>query len=414
LSEITIIGGGVNGLCSAYYLNQSGYEVEVLDPSFSGDGTSYGNAGMIVPSHFVPMASPGIISKGIRWIFDPSSPFYIKPRMSLSLLQWLWRFNKSCTKANVDKGQDLIWQYNELSKVEYQSISDDEGLDFGLKMQGLMMLYKNEKSQKEEVDLAEKARRLGLDAQVLGSEEVQNLNPDTTLDVLGGVYYPGDAHLYSNQFMLKLQNLLRKKGVKLTKAGLESATVVGGQVTEVLTSEGRAIQPKQLIVTAGVWSKNIMQKLGIRLLLEDGKGYSITQESIDRKPTIPSILSEEKVAITPMSKDLRITGTLEISGKSKNINHRRVRGFLDAVPKYFPEIQVPTDTEHEKIWVGYRPISFDGLPYLGRSEKVKNLTLATGHGMMGMSLGPATGKLVTQIINEEKTDLDLKLMRPSR
>ncbi len=409
-----IIGGGVNGLCSAYYLSQSGYDIEVIDPGFSAEGTSYGNAGMIVPSHFIPMASPGIISKGLKWMFNASSPFYIKPRLDWRLIQWLWRFNKSCSSRNVERSQELIWKYNELSKQEYAKLAQNENLNFDFHQRGLMMLFKSEKSKAEEIEIAQKANEIGIEAKVLDQSQVQSLNPDVKVDVLGGVYFPEDAHLYSNHFMRDLMDLLTKRGVKLTKDSVIGTKMANDRITALTTKNGKVVLADHFIITAGAWSWKILKMLGIKLLLEDGKGYSITQKSIDIKPTIPAILTDEKVAITPMGDDLRITGTLEISGISTKINHKRVHGFLSAVPKYFPDMKVPDQPAVDEIWTGYRPLSFDGVPYVGRSKSIANLVVATGHGMMGMSLGPATGKLVAQIVNQENTDLDLELMRLGR
>jgi D-amino-acid dehydrogenase len=412
-NKITIVGGGVNGICSAYYLSKEGFEVEVVDPSFSIAGTSYGNAGMVVPSHFIPMASPGIISKGLAMMLDSSSPFYIKPRLDFRLAQWLWRFTRSCTSENVQKTQHLIWKYNEMSKEAYREIATEEEFNFDFKEEGLLMLYRKEKSQKEENEVAESAEKLGVKIEILDRDGVQKLNPDCEVDVLGGVYYPDDAHLYSNRFMDKMIALLKARNVKFISDKVVDASVINGKVVSLKLAGCGQLNVESLVITAGSWSWKIAKMLGMKLLLEDGKGYSITQENVERKPTIPSILTDEKVAITPMDRDLRITGTLEISGLTTTVNQKRVKGFLSAVPKYFPDVNVASAMQNE-IWTGYRPLSFDGVPYVGRSSKVKNVIVATGHGMMGMSLGPGTGKLVANIASEKNSILDMDLMRIER
>ena len=412
-NKITIIGGGVNGVCSAYYLHKAGYKVEIIDPTFSDQGTSYGNAGMIVPSHFIPMASPGIISKGMKWMFDSSSPFYIKPRLNLRLAQWLWRFTRSCNIENVEKYQELIWKYNELSKNEYQAISEQEDLDFDFQKRGLLMLYKSEKSKNEEVKVAQKALELGLNVEILDLEAVQKLNPDTKVDVLGGIYYPDDAHIYSNHFMLGVIDLLRSGGVEFIAHEVVDARSENDKIVSLKLDNDSIHLVDQVVVTGGAWSWKIAKLFVIKILLEDGIGYSITQKNIDIKPTIPAILTDEKVAITPMGADLRITGSLEISGLSPKVNQKRVNGFLAAVPKYFPEVKIESEARR-KIWTGYRPLSFDGVPYVGSSTKVENVVIATGHGMMGMSLGPATGKIVSEIVQGKDPEIDISLMKIDR
>lgn len=412
--KVTIVGGGINGLCSAYYLQKEGYKVEIIDPSFAETGSSYGNAGMIVPSHFVPMASPGVITQGMKWMFDSSSPFYVKPRLDLSLLRWLWKFYRSCNAKNVLRSQELILQYNELSKREYRSITDIENFDVDFKETGLMMLYQNEKSGKEEIEIGEKAVKLGLQTQFLDAAGVQALNPDTEVSVKGGVYYPGDAHIYSNRFMVQMKDLLLKRGVSFINAKIQRGKVRDGKIVSLMRSDGDQFDVDQVVVASGVWSKKILNSLGISISLEDGKGYSITQLAATQRPSIPSILTDEKVAITPMGEDLRITGTLEISGISQSVNQKRVNAFLNAVPKYFPNIKTQLTSNNKEIWTGYRPLSYDGVPYVGRSQSLENLVVATGHGMMGMSLGPGTGKLVSEIILGKHSSLDLELMKIER
>jgi D-amino-acid dehydrogenase len=300
-----------------------------------------------------------------------------------------------------------------MSKKAYREIATQEGLEFDFQERGLLMLYKTEKSKKEELDVAERADKLGLNIEVLDQAGVQKLNPDCEVNVAGGVYYPDDAHLYSNRFMEQMIDLLKSRGVEFISKKVSGGTIKDDKVSLLKLDDGEVLEVENVLVAAGAWSWKVAKLLGVKLLLEDGKGYSITQPDVKRKPSIPSILTDEKVAITPMEKDLRITGTLEISGLSKKINQKRVDGFLSAVPKYFPDVSVEKTSEN-KIWTGYRPLSFDGVPYVGKSEKIKNLIVATGHGMMGMSLGPATGKLVANIAVDRSSDLQMDLMRIDR
>lgn len=411
--DIHIIGGGINGLCSAYYLRKSGYKVTVVDKNFSEGGTSYGNAGMIVPSHFIPMASPGVIAQGLKWMFDPKSPFYIRPRMDMALIQWLWNFYRSCTKENVIKSQELIWNYNEWSKTLYKDIVTKENFEVDYNEKGLLMLFKSEKTKKEELEMADHALKLGVDAKFMDGPGVQEINPDTRVEVLGGIYFPDDAHLYSNAFMKEMKDSLKANGVKFKKGSVYRLIKKGNKIDRLKFSSGEEIKSDQIILTAGAWTSELLQTVGVKLLLQDGKGYSVTLRDQLLKPTIPSILTEEKVAITPMGDHLRITGTLEISGKTTKINHKRVKGFLEAVPKYFPDI-TPEYPEGNKIWTGYRPLSPDGVPYVGRLTSLNNVIIGTGHGMMGMSLGPATGKMISNIIEGRKMDIDINLLDPER
>ncbi len=412
--KISIIGGGIIGLCSAYYLNAAGMEVEVIDKSDLSEGCSFGNAGMIVPSHFVPMATPGVIAKGIRWMFNSKSPFYIKPRMSLELGQWLLQFYKSCNKTKVKKAIPALRDLSLWSKKLYQDLAQNEALDFNYEEEGLIMLFKNKKTQKEEIETAEKANEIGIEAKVLSEAEVKNYETGTKTDTIGAVFYPGDAHLYPNVLMSQLITYLKKRGVQFRgNTEVSGFDYDAGKVNAIKTISGEKIKIEHLVIAGGSWTPRVLKFLGIKMLLQDGKGYSITLKNQGARPKIPSILTEAKVAITPMGNDLRIGGTLEISNLSSKVNKNRVAGIVESVPDYYPDIQ-PSVPEEKMIWHGFRPCTPDGLPYVGNSKKYKNLTIASGHAMMGLSLGPATGQLVSEIIQNKKTSVGIELFDPHR
>lgn len=412
--KVHIIGGGIIGLNSAWFLRKEGFEVTVIDRTDLTDGTSHGNAGMVVPSHFMPLASPGVIGQGLKWMFNSKSPFFIKPRLDSDLIQWLWKFYNSCTPKNVNNSISLLKNFNELSKTLYKNFAENEGFEFSFEENGLLMLFKDSHSAEEEIKIAEKGRELGLEVEILNKEEVQLKEKNLKVDVEGGVYYPGDTHLYPNLFMQQMVSRLKEKGVEfLTNQNVIGISASNGKVDAIKFSNGSIEKVEELVIAAGSWSSKLLKQVGIKIHLQDGKGYSITQPNPEFKPTYPTILSEAKVAMTPMGNDLRIGGTLEISNFNPKVNRNRLAGILESIPTYFPEIEI-IKPESNTVWHGFRPFTPDGLPYIGKSSKLKNLTVATGHAMMGMSLGPETGKIVSQIITDQKTDLDISLMRLER
>ena len=404
--KIHIIGGGIIGLCTAYYLTEAGAEVEIIDKGELLDGCSFGNAGMIVPSHFVPLAAPGVIAKGIKWLFDSKSPFYIKPRLNLELLQWLWQFYKSCTPQKVAVAVPHLKELNEFSKGLYRELHQQ--FQFSFEEKGLLMLYQSKKAEKEEAAVAEKAHELGLEAQILDASAAQALEKQTKLNVRGAVYYPGDAHLYPNALMYNLQQYLLAKGVRIhNKTSVLDFDIQNKHIAALHTSAGRRIPTDRVVLAAGSWSAKLAGKLGLRLLLQDGKGYSVTIDRADNSPGIPAILTEAKVALTPMDQFLRVGGTLEISNFNPTVNRNRLSGIVEAVPRYYPDVAMEASA-NRPVWHGFRPCSPDGLPYIGCSATYKNLVFATGHAMMGLSLGPATGKLVAQLLAGNSTSLDVE------
>ena len=400
-NSVHIVGGGIIGLCAAWYLKKTGVSVTVIEKNNSTDGTSFGNAGMIVPSHFVPMASPGVIAQGLKWMLNSKSPFYIKPRMNKDLLQWLWYFYRSANKRHVANSIPVLYELNEQSKGLYKSLATEVGFEFGFKENGLLMLYKTKEQAEEEEILAEKAYKLGVEAEILDSHGLKTLEPEMDLDVLGGLYFPGDAHLYPNQLMNQLVVQLKELGVDfLTHTAIVDFKTKGSRIDSLITEKNELVPVENVLVTSGSWTGIILKKLGVKIHLQDGKGYSITLKDPELRPRVPTILSEAKVAITPMGSDLRIGGTLELSGMSKKINRNRVEGIVESTQAYYKNLKIPF-SESTKIWTGYRPCAPDGMPYIGQSHSISNLFVGTGHGMMGLSLGAVTGKLLSEIITHQ-------------
>jgi D-amino-acid dehydrogenase len=411
--NIGIIGGGIIGLSSAYYLNKAGHQVTIIDQTDLKDGCSHGNAGMIVPSHFIPLATPGMISKGIKWMFSSTSPFYVRPRLSGDLIKWGYQFYKHSTKQHVAHSIPALKEISLLSKAMYQQMARDLSFDFGYSERGLMMLYQNAETEKEEAETAHLANKIGIEAHVLSEAEVQQLEPEVKVKVRGGVYFPGDAHLTPQLLVKQLIAYLKEKGVDF-----KTNTYVTDLITErgsikVLKTNGGDLSFDEVIIATGSWSGEVAAKLGITVPMQAGKGYSFTLQNMVRNVQIPSIFLEARVAITPMGNALRFGGTMEITGVDHGINMNRVKGIVNSIPHYYPEMKVAMPEEKE-IWHGLRPCSPDGLPYIGKSRRIKNLTFATGHSMMGLSLGPGTGKLISEIIDHEKPSMPIAAFDPER
>ncbi|NEW78837.1 MAG: FAD-dependent oxidoreductase [Gelidibacter sp.] len=410
VKKVIIIGGGIVGLCSAYYLAKEGAKVAVIDKSDMLDGCSYGNAGMIVPSHIIPMAQPGVIHQGIKWMFNAKSPFYIKPAISVDLLAWLIQFYKNSNQNHVDKSMVPLRNLSFFSKELYQEFAI-LSKDFGYDEKGLLRLYNTEKVGEEEIKIGKIAKELGIEVDFLNQREVKELEKDINVDALGAVHYKSDAHLSSNHFMAFLKAELNKMGVKMiSNCPIFDFRVSGGKIDEVLTKFG-IFKADEFVIAAGSWSVEIAQKLGVKLHILPGKGYSFNVENLLSKPTIPSILCEGKVAVTPLGNEVRFGGTLEITNnKDTKINIKRLQGIVEKVNEFYPDIKVDLPYK-EKVWHGFRPCTPTGLPIIEQSKKFQNLTIATGHAMMGLSLAPASGKLVSELILGKKTSVDITEFR---
>jgi D-amino-acid dehydrogenase len=411
--KVGIIGGGIIGLSSAYYLTKAGHQVTIIDQSDLTTGCSFGNAGMIVPSHIIPLAAPGMISKGIRWMFNSTSPFYVKPRLSGDLIKWGYHFYRSATKEHVATSAPALRDLSLFSKAMYQQLAKDLPFDFGYHERGLLMLYKTKETEHEEAEMAKLANQHGLEAHVLSAADVQKLEPDVKVDVRGGIYFPGDAHISPQLLVNQLITYLKDQGVVFqSKITVNDFIIEEGVIKSIKTSV-QDFEFDEVILASGSWSGGVAAKLGLSIPMQAGKGYSFTLPHVERNIRIPSIFLEARVAVTPMGDSLRFGGTMEITGVDHSISMNRVKGIVDSIPNYYPEMNVAMP-EVKDVWHGLRPCSPDGLPYIGKSSKLKNLTLATGHSMMGLSQGPGTGKLVSEIIDRENSSVNLAAFNPQR
>lgn len=408
-----VVGGGIIGLCSAYYLRKSGWEVTVLDNSEVNINCSYGNLGMIVPSHFVPLASPGIVAKGLRWMLNSKSPFYVKPSLDFNLISWGLKFIKKATPQNVERAAMPLLQLNLYSKNLFEELNEEPGFDFALENKGILMYYKTEKVAEEEAHLAHKARQMGVEAVVLDKHQLQEIEPRTELDVLGAVHYKCDSHLYPNKLMPQLLHHLKEAGVDVqTNNPVKQIISENGKVKKIITSKGE-YEADVFVLSGGAWLNQLAKMVHLNIPLMPGKGYTFTYDNPRQKLNVPAILCEARVAITPMNGHMRYGGTMEIGAPNNKINLNRVEGIVESISKYFPGFKLDVPGEKD-IWYGYRPCSPDGLPYIGRSSKIDNLLIAGGHSMMGLSLGPATGKIIADIANGRKTEVDTKEFNPER
>ena len=412
-TEAIIIGGGAIGLCSAYYLYKAGANVTVIDKDEFGHGSSLHNAGYVCPSHFIPLASPGIISQGLKWMLSPTSPFYIKPRLDLDFISWAWKFKQSCTEENVKRAMPPLRDLGNASLELYKEFAAMEAFDFEWTPRGLLTLYRTERGKHHCEKEAESARKLGIEAKLFDKGGIQTLEPNVEMRADGGLYFPGDCHMTPAKFVQALANYLEANGVKmLHNTQVDGFAVAGNKVTEVKTSNGN-LKADEFVLAGGSWSPNIVRDLRIKLLVQAGKGYSVTIERKENKPLIPLIFTEARVAITSMGDTFRVAGTMEIAGLDLSITQRRVDAILNSIPSYIGGFN-KSDFNGAQPWAGLRPVSPDGLPYIGRFKSYSNLIAATGHAMIGISLAPITGKMVSEIAMNQKPSIDLSLMNPDR
>jgi D-amino-acid dehydrogenase len=414
--HVVILGAGVIGLSSALACARRGWQVTIVDRQPARrDGCSFGNAGMVVPSHFVPLAAPGMAWRGLKWMADPESPFYIKPRLDRDLVSWGWRFWRAATARRVAAAAPALRDLSLLSRQGFEELAISTATDFGLEKRGLIMLCKQQRTLDEEGHTAEWARELGIPAEVMDARGISALDPAITMDVMGGVYFPLDCHLTPGRFMEALERELKDIGAEFVWATeIAGFRTESGRVVTARTAAGENIEGDAFVLGGGVWSAEAGRSLDLRIPMQAGKGYSLTLSKPRQLPALCSICTEARLAVTPLADgSLRIGGTMELAGIDETVNSRRVRGIIRAVPDYFPAFN-EKDFEGIVPWAGLRPVSPDGLPYLGRTRRWSNLIVATGHAMMGLSLAPGTARVVADLLTGETPPVALELFSPDR
>ncbi|WP_223292910.1 NAD(P)/FAD-dependent oxidoreductase [Shewanella eurypsychrophilus] len=426
--DVAIIGGGIIGICSAYYLHQSGKKVVVIEKDEIGKACSFGNAGYITPSHFIPLAAPGMIQKGLKWMLNPKSPFFVRPSLDLDFIKWLLSFAKKCTTAHTQQSQQAILDINLKSLELYQALHKCDDLDFQFHQKGLLMLFKTQAGLDEEAITVSQANALGLKAKILDREALRALEPEIEFDVVGAALYPEDAHIEPFEFISSMKSYLQTNGVEFlehtevtrfdTQAKLQSQLII----TAIHTTKG-AVKADSVVLANGAWSAQLAKKLGLTVPVLAGKGISITLENKAIENTrlfsckTPFILSEAKVAVSPFNDEIRFGGTMELGvladQESRGLSPNRITGLLQSVGQYLPTFD-SEKIDRSQFWSGFRPCTPDGLPIIGPAPGIDNLYIATGHAMMGLSLGPITGKIICDLITGKTPDVDLAPFMPMR
>lgn len=412
--RVMVLGAGVIGLCTAYYSALEGHEVVVVEREGEDhQGCSWGNAGLIVPSHIVPLAAPGMISRALRWMWNPESPFYVRPRMDLQFLDWAWKFYRAASARQAASAAPVIRDLNLHSRLLFEELDQRTAHALGLVKEGVLLLCRTQQGLDEEAATATHARQLGLEVNVLDDRETKSQEPGLQMNIVGAVHYLQDAHMDPARFMTALRTLASQAGVKFRWNSQVDKFVTTGRQLNAVVAEGLPLPADEFVLCGGSWSGAIASQLSLRLPLEAGKGYNLTLEQPPVSPRRGAILVEGRVAVTPMGKRLRFAGTMELAGLNLKINPSRLAGIRKTAMQFYPQF-TESDFKGIEPWCGLRPCTPDGLPYLGRAARYDNLTIACGHAMMGLSLGPVTGRIVAQLISGRTPDLDLSLLNPDR
>ena len=391
-----IIGGGVIGGFCAWFLRQTGRQVTIIDRNEFGAGCSHGNCGYVSPSHVLPLTAPGQIRRGVKGMISRNAALRIRPRLSPSMWAWLFKFAMRCNRRNMvsaGRGRHAIL---ESSRQLYQEIIEHENLDVEWKTDGLLFVFRD---QKRFEPYAETDRLLstdfGVPAEPIDGEQLAKLEPALQPGMAGAWHYPNDAHLRPDRLMSEMHRKLVEAGVEIVGQTEMKEFVSSNQTITHVRTQDREISADEFVVATGPLTPMLNSVLGCRIPIQPGKGYSITMARPKICPRYPLLLQEVHVGITPFDTGYRIGSTMEFAGYNTVLSPERLQYLRNGAARYLVE---PTAEPVNEEWYGWRPMTWDGLPYIDRTPRFKNAWVAAGHNMLGLSMGAATGKLITELV----------------
>ncbi len=415
--DVVVLGGGVIGLTAAVALLDEGRAVTVLERGQTGHGSSHGNCGTITPSHAGPLAAPGMVTTALRWLFTPDAPLRIKPRLDPALMRWLLDFASRCNAQDYHRSLLAKAPLLERSRDLLAQLIAREGMASEFESIGTMVVCRDAKSFEESRDHNRELAEAGIPVETLDAEQTLLREPALKPGLAGSFFFPGDAQLRPDRHLAELARIVRSKGGTI----IEHATVQGfsstrGRIERVdhataESDETRQLAPRDVVFALGAWTPALAQTLGLRLPIQPGKGYSITYSRPSIAPRIPMTLRERSVCVTAWESGFRIGSTMEFAGYDSSLNPRRLDALRRAAREYLVE---PAGPQQSEEWFGWRPMTSDDLPIIGRAPGIDNLIVATGHGMLGMTMSAGTAEIVADLACDRASAIDIAAFDPAR
>jgi D-amino-acid dehydrogenase len=394
-SDVLVVGGGVVGLACAHYLAKAGRGVRVIEQDAVGAGASHGNCGLVFVSDLVPLCIPGAVRKEILGVLRRTSPLYIKPTLDPARISWLLRFAGMCRAGFLPHAMCARADILQSSDFLFAELLQGGAIEAEYERRGVLLVYRTESAMRGYDWVNAQLEPYGLAAEALVGKALQSVEPSLRPDVHGAWYHRADSHLRPDRLLRSWKRALLAAGVAIEEnCGLKGFHRSGDRIEGAATGRGD-VSAEHYVLAAGVWSAAIAKQLDLKLPIQPGKGYSITMERPAVCPRTPCYLYERRVVATPWPSGYRLGGTMEFSGFSSALNAKRILALKHAAGEYLTD---PIGQPVTEEWTGLRPMTYDDLPVIGRVPRFRNLTLATGHGMLGITAAPATGKLVAEIV----------------
>ncbi len=419
--HVLIVGGGIIGAMSAWYLTGAGFRVTIAEKGVFGYGCSHGNCGYICPSHVLPLSQPGAIAKTMRAMMRRDSPFAIRPRLSRDFVSWFWNFYRLSNKRDMMTTASARHALLQSSMALYREFVQAEHVSCEWQDRGLLFVFDNARDFDAYAETDELLRtHFNVAATPYRGAKLQELEPALKDGPAGGWHYEEDCHIRPDRLMSELRRLLESREVTILEshevtgfvrqgdraiaAKVRTASANTANVNNVTRSAGQQdVEADHFVIATGARAVQLAADVGARVPIQPGKGYSITMQRPERMPAHPIIIEDSHVAITPMESGYRIGSTMEMVGYDTSINQKRLNLLTSGARKYLHD---PVGDPIEETWFGWRPMTFDGKPVIDRAPALGNVMIAAGHGMLGLSMGAGTGKLVAEMLAGEQPHLD--------
>jgi D-amino-acid dehydrogenase len=409
--DVLIVGGGVIGLACAWYLLRAGRQVTLLERAELGAGASHGNCGTITPSHAPPLSEPGVIRQALRWMLKPDAPLYIRPRFDPGLWRWLWAFKARCNVRDHAMATAVRAGLLNASNTALEKLLAETGIDCEHCHAGLLYVFRDPRNWEAYASLPDRLRPIGIRAEGWDGTRMEREEPALKAGVAGGIWFPDDASLRPDRLVAGLGRVVREAGGEiLENAPVEAFERRAGHI-ESVRAGGRRWQAREVVLAAGAWSPLLSRQMGFRLPVQPGKGYSLTFARPALAPRRSLVLKEPSVCVTTWTEGFRLGSTMEFSGYDTALNPVRLAALRRGAAEFLHE---PGRGEPLEQWCGWRPMSPDDLPIIGRAPGLDNLVVATGHGMLGVSMAAITGILVRDLLLGRPPVLDLEPVSPAR
>jgi D-amino-acid dehydrogenase len=403
-NDVIIVGGGVIGLACAHYLNEAGVGVHVIDRKKVGQGASHGNCGLLYFSDVIPLCSPGTVSYELIRTVKGTSPLYIKPDLDIGKYLWLLKFALQCKRSHMKQASKAKVEILMYSMGLFKTLLSSSPLPCDFEDVGILTVFKEKKNFTSHVQTQKFLEGFGVQAEKIEKAQLKEVEPALRSDLAGAWLNKVDWHLRPDLFMKSWHKRLEKKGVIFHEnCEVVDFTMKNNRVDQVHTRRG-SFQAEEVILAAGAWTPKITKKLDLNLPVLPGKGYSITMERPEICPRYPCSLYEKNMVVTPWQSAYRLGGTMEFSGYSDALNRKRLNKLITGAKAYLKQ---PLGDPRIEEWTGLRPMTYDDMPVIDRVGRLNNLIVATGHGMLGVTLATGTGKTVCDMVLGRPTEIDM-------